>query len=91
VSCQSHCATHGGYDTRTATYVGTAAQGGSLANCGQVLTTLGFPATVAEGSRTDGRGVGCHIFGTANWWLNSPDFNPSTSLGSARIACACLQ
>jgi hypothetical protein len=91
VSCQQHCGSHGGYDSRTASYVGSPGQGGSLANCGQLLPPLGYPAMVTEGSRSDGKGLGCHIFGTTNWWLDNPDFSPSASIASAKIVCACLQ
>jgi hypothetical protein len=91
-SCQQTCASHGGYDTRTAAAVGTPAQGGSLANCSQVLNALGHTGQVASGMRPDGMPLGCHVWAPDGWWIqNGTNFNANISAAPARISCACLQ
>jgi predicted small lipoprotein YifL len=91
-SCNQTCASHSGYDARTASTVGTAAQGGSLANCTQVLRALGFAGPVGAGMRPDGLGIGCHVWDSDGWWIETSDFSPTTTAGATpRIACACLK
>jgi hypothetical protein len=88
-SCTSFCSGHGGYDARTLAAVGTAAQGGRASNCRAVLSALGLSGTVQVGTRSDGRGFGCHQWQSGLWWLSSPAFSPTVSASSARVACAC--
>jgi hypothetical protein len=90
-SCSSFCANHGGYDPRTLSAVGTAAQGGKAANCRAVISALGLSGTFQVGTRSDGRGFGCHQWQTGLWWLSSPAFSPTASAASARVACACAR
>ncbi|MBN1653953.1 MAG: hypothetical protein JXA30_09270 [Deltaproteobacteria bacterium] len=89
ISCNQHCADHGGYDSETPQYVGTPSEGGSLDECSQILTALGYSQTVAEG--TNIHGYGCHVWSSDAWWLRSPEFDPAFSGAPARIACACNQ
>lgn len=92
-NCQNHCAAHGGFDNRSTTHVGTPAQGGSRDDCQQILNALGHTRTVAETMRTDGMGLGCHVWENGDtYWLVSPSFNPNISLAQNapfRIACGC--
>lgn len=89
-SCNDVCSTHGGFDTNTLSHVGSANQGGSLANCQQVLSALGTAAMAGAGMRSDGNGVGCHLWSDGTpWWLMSPDATPDVAIPPARIACAC--
>ncbi len=91
-SCNTVCSTHGGFDTRTLSVVGTALQGGSQEECKQVLKALGVTNAAPQAAfRTDGRGFGCHIWDNKAYWLalaNNP-MNPSLSSARARIACGC--
>jgi hypothetical protein len=89
-SCNDVCATHGGFDTNANGYVGSSSQGGSLANCQQVLSALGIGATVKAGMRSDGNGIGCHLWNDGSaWWLDSPAATPDIAIPEARIACGC--
>jgi hypothetical protein len=90
-SCNEFCAAHGGFDPRTSASVGTAAQGGRAANCRAVFSALGLTGTFQVGTRSDGRGFGCHQWQTGLWWLSSPAFGPTVSSASARVACACAK
>jgi hypothetical protein len=87
------CADRGGPDAAAIAIIGSESQGGSREGCRTVLLALGLDEdeTVARGSRNDGAGVGCHLFGVAQdaWWLSSPDHSASASLPQARIACGC--
>ena len=93
-SCNDACASHGGFDARGTSYVGTQSQGGSLAECSQLMSALGRTGSVEEGTRSDDYGMGCHVWtdGT-NWWLNDPGplFRPTVSAPGARIVCACVR
>ena len=92
-SCQNQCAAHGGFDPQSISHIGSAAQGGSRDDCQQILNALGHPATVAASQRSDGYGLGCHVWqDTDNYWLDRPDFDPDTQLPSnapVRMACGC--
>lgn len=91
-SCNEACARNGGFDERATSYVGTSSQGGSLAECAVILSTLGITATVGEGKRSDNLGAGCHLWtDSAPWWLDDPSerFGPSEDASNVRIACAC--
>jgi hypothetical protein len=91
VSCNQHCAKHGGYNQETARYTGTSAQGGSLAECSEILKALGRPSQVTEGERSDS-GFGCHVWNSQDaWWLSSPAFDPAAAYTDVSIVCACNQ
>lgn len=89
-SCYNHCDSHGGYNSKTASYVGIAAQGGQLDNCSEILKAIGRPMPVNAGFRTDLYGFGCHIWdGSGAWWLSSPIFSPTVWSINVEIVCAC--
>jgi len=89
-SCQQTCASRGGYDSRTAGLVGPTSQGGSVDNCSAVVRALGHNTDAADGTRADGIGIGCHLWGADAWWLHDgSNLDPSFSAPQARIACAC--
>lgn len=89
-SCEQTCAPHGGFVPEAAAFVGTAGQGGSLAQCTEILGLLGRGQPVIQASRAD-VGVGCHLWGVEeqSFWLTAPDFSPTAGLSSARIVCGC--
>jgi hypothetical protein len=89
-SCTVTCSEHGGYDARATAFVGVPAQGGSLGRCQALLTALGVSAVAVQATRSDGLGIGCHLFGRDAYWLQSPTFDPSTSCGNVRIVCGCV-
>ncbi|MET0286615.1 MAG: hypothetical protein ABW352_19190 [Polyangiales bacterium] len=90
-SCNTFCASHGGFDTRALATVGGRMQGGSRANCRVVLNALGLSGDVTAGTRSDGRGFGCHQWQNpiASWWLANPGFSANASAAIVRPACAC--
>lgn len=95
-SCDAVCATRGGVDARSAAWIGTPAQGGSLQVCAALLEALGAPFSTGplEGFREDALGFGCHLFvdaagETSAWWLNAPDFSSAVSNPNARLVCGC--
>jgi hypothetical protein len=91
-SCATTCATHGGPSPQAASHVGIASQGGSLTECTRLLGLLGMTGTVNSGTRSDGQGVGCHVFtGPAYWWLSSPAYSDTARLSNVRIVCGCVQ
>jgi hypothetical protein len=95
-SCNQECSNKGGFDTRAVPYVGTADQGGSIEECAEILTALGKPKAVVAAKRSDGNGLGCHVWsnGTDTYWLVDPPFSPSAAVPSGtavRIACACTR
>jgi hypothetical protein len=90
-SCQQVCTSHGTAAPGAASHVGTTAQGGSLAECGILLGLLGVTGTPANGTRSDGLGLGCHIYSAALWWLSSPAFDATASHTSARLVCGCTR
>lgn len=96
-SCETVCATHGGFEPASVASIGTPLQGGSIEACAAILAVLGqAPLLVTEGFREDGLGFGCHLFVDVNgetsaWWLTAPAFSPSVSDPSARVACACTR
>jgi hypothetical protein len=97
VSCSQACAARGGFDTRAIHYVGTTSQGGSQAACTQILTALGQPGPVIAAIRTDGSGLGCHVWSDGTrFWLDDPGplFKPTaTAPGNlpVEIACGCIR
>jgi len=94
-SCNSACSNKGGFDTRAAMYVGTPDQGGSVEECTSILTALGKPGSVVAAKRTDGYGLGCHVWSDGTrYWLVDPPFGPTMSApagNAVRIACACMR
>jgi hypothetical protein len=88
-SCETVCAAHGGF-VPSLPYLGTRMQGGALSRCDAVLTLLTQEGDTTAGYREDGRGVGCHFFDNARWWLISPNFNPTASHWRVRQACSCV-
>ena len=90
-SCQQVCTSHGTVATGAASHVGTTAQGGSLAECGILLGLLGVTGTPANGTRSDGLGLGCHVYNSALWWLSAPAFDATASHASSRLACGCTR
>lgn len=88
-SCNMVCAARGGYEP-SLDYIGSLMQGGSLERCDAVLTLLTAPGTTTSGFRTDGRGVGCHLYEDVRWWLDRPDFSPTASQIKSRLACSCV-
>jgi len=90
-SCQQFCSSHGQVASTMANYVGTTAQGGSMLECTAILMALGVLQVPSSGTRTDGSGLGCHLFSGSPWWLSSPAFSASASDPGARIVCGCTQ
>ncbi len=94
-SCDQACAARGGVDPEASAIVGTPPQGGSAAQCASVLSALsgGAQVQVTNGNRTDGLGIGCHLFGENDdaWWLTTPAFSTSVAVPEAQIACGCNQ
>lgn len=89
-SCTSVCALYGGFDPRTASYVGSIAQGGGGQRCKSVLTALGDTSTVYAATRSDGAGLGCHRWSSgALYWLYNVNLSPNAWSIHARLACAC--
>jgi hypothetical protein len=91
-SCNAECASHGGYDVRATSSVGTESQGGSYEECEDLLDLLGRAGRVGEGKRDDDNGFGCHVWTDGDlWWLNTPQFRPSVSAPGVRIVCGCMR
>jgi hypothetical protein len=88
-SCDATCAEHGGAASNTALYVGTAAQGGSAAECAQLLDLLGEADAPFSATRDDGLGLGCHLYDSVAYWLSSPAFSSSVADPEAELVCAC--
>jgi len=90
-SCTATCQIHGGDAPSAASFVGVAAQGGSLTSCATLLSALGYAGVKpAAASRSDGAGVGCHVNGTRSYWLSDPNYSPSSRLAGAQVVCGCL-
>jgi hypothetical protein len=89
ISCNDVCQDYGGYDAALS-WVGTTQQGGSAERCDQLLTMLTSPGTTTKGRRSDGRGLGCHLYYDVRWWLNDPDFDPAAKWMNSRIVCSCV-
>jgi hypothetical protein len=91
-SCQQVCTSHGALAPAMASHVGTTIQGGSLAECSVLLGLLGISGTPANGTRSDGLGLGCHFYqGATLWWLSSPNFSATASQSSSRLVCGCTK
>ena len=90
-SCQQVCASHGQPAPEAASHVGTTSQGGSLTECGALLGLLGVNGAPTSGTRSDGIGLGCHVYSAVPWWLSAPNFSVSASHASAQLVCGCSQ
>ena len=88
-TCDQACASRGGFDATSSAYVGGTGQGGSVAECGAVLTALGHAAPAGASTRGDGVGLGCHVWSGTSYWLRDDTFGPDQSMPPASIACAC--
>jgi hypothetical protein len=89
LSCAQVCASHGGYIAEVS-YVGTAAEGGTLARCDMLLDLLVGPGETTSGVRADNRALDCHLYAGARWWLASgPAFDPLVSASNAQLVCSC--
>jgi hypothetical protein len=93
-SCRQVCASHGDVAPDLATYVGTSSQGGSADKCALLLGLLGLSPNPTSGSRSDGLGLGCHVYQSqppSLWWLTSPNFSVTASYTTVRVVCGCTQ
>jgi hypothetical protein len=89
-SCDQACVTHGRTaSAAAASYVGTGSQGGHLKDCESLLGLLGVTGKPTTGSRSDGLGLGCHIWGAMAYWLTTPAYSASASSASAQRVCGC--
>lgn len=92
-NCAEVCSDHAGVSPSAAELVGVRSQGGSLEECAQILDLLGSRAEVSQGMRSDGLGLGCHLYGqgsnVAAWWLDSPAYSADASLSPALRVCGC--
>lgn len=89
-NCEQTCQAHGGYAPQTASFIGTADQGGSSAECAQILALVGEVRPVLAASRQD-VGIGCHLWASEPeaFWLTAPAFAPTAGSGVARVLCGC--
>jgi hypothetical protein len=89
-TCEQTCGPHGGSAPEALGFVGTVAQGGSSAQCAEILGLLGHGQAVIEASRVD-VGIGCHLWGAEEqaFWLTAPDLSPAAASSAARIVCGC--
>ena len=91
-SCQMTCANHGQVVPEAARFVGTATQGGSLAECKTLLELLGVKNEPLTYTRTDGLGLGCHTSqNNKSWWLSSPNFSATSNAAGIRVVCGCTR
>jgi hypothetical protein len=89
-TCAATCASRGGTSPNAVSHVGTAAQGGSLAECTRLLALLGMNVTVYE--RQSAQGFGCHIKSDESQpyaWAGSPAYTDNASLSDVQIVCGC--
>jgi hypothetical protein len=91
-SCDDTCLKHGGPSANASAHIGTSFQGGSIAECAEILGMLGVTGSVNMGVGSPGQALGCQVYPAApssNWWLLSPDFSASAHSATARIVCGC--
>ncbi len=89
-SCMEVCAERGGIDETAASIIGSPEQSGTWTACRDIVRLLGILGEVAAGYRTDGAGLGCHIWDDGEiWWLYSPDFDPGARMPNAQLVCGC--
>ncbi len=86
-SCDTACATHGGYDSATASYAGSS---GSDANCSAVLTALAAAGGPSTTGTSCAAGYGCNVDIFSNWIrCTTPATGSSLLVNGLRRACAC--
>ena len=89
-SCQQACASHGQPASGAASHVGTATQGGSLAECGVILGLLGITGTPSTSFGLEG--LGCFMRANGSlYWLSLPSFSATASQANASLVCGCTQ
>lgn len=86
-SCDTVCASRGGYNAATASYAG---QAGTNAQCNSVLVALGQASSVIDFSCTSAAGSGClrHSNGNRVRCTNAVTTSSAANVSYAR-ACAC--
>jgi hypothetical protein len=91
--CRAHCSRHGGFDARSARFVGTPAQGGDVSYCAAVFAALNVKGPLYPAFRPDGLGLGCHRWSDGElFWVESPDealFTQDSFAENAELTCAC--
>ena len=88
--CVETCTEHGGDDETAASVIGSPEQRGTWTACRDIVRLLGISGEVAAGYRTDGAGLGCHIWDDGEiWWLYSPVYDPNATVANARRVCGC--
>ena len=88
-SCDTACATHGGYHAATLTYAGSA---GTNANCKAVMDALGVPSSTVTDDGFCMLGLqytGCVYNATSRFRCTNGPTNSSGSLINRRRVCAC--
>ena len=91
LSCIETCEEHEGYDTLTATIIGTSDEGGSRQNCSAIFTALGYAESIEEGVAMY-EGFGCHrLQGTEYRWMVHPYFNPDIGNSEVERICGCME
>jgi hypothetical protein len=91
-SCADTCAASGGPSPNAAKHVGTAAQGGSLAECQRLFGLLGITNSVFQVSVD--QGLGCHqkkSMPLPYAWASSPDYSDNACSADVSILCGCLR
>jgi hypothetical protein len=89
-SCQQTCASHGQPAPDAASHVGTATQGGSLAECGVILGLLGITGTPSTSFGLEG--LGCFMRANGSlYWLSVPNFSATASQANASLVCGCTK
>jgi len=96
-NCTTTCASHGGPSVNTPAVVGTAAQGGSLSSCAQIVELLAVTGTAA--SVASQFGVGCLVYhsgsqadlATGPYWESTTAYNVTDMLPNGQRVCGCVQ
>ena len=89
-SCQQACASHGQPAPTAVSHVGTATQGGSLAECGVILGLLGITGTPSTSFGLEG--LGCFVRTNGSlYWLSLPNFSATASTANASLVCGCTK
>ncbi|HET9953128.1 MAG TPA: hypothetical protein VFQ61_01420 [Polyangiaceae bacterium] len=95
-SCTQVCESHGGVADAALVVIGVSEQGGSAAECRQVLDAFEQGGALSQGTRTDGLGLGCFLRverndRTTRWWLSAPAYDVDAHHTTARRACGCAR
>lgn len=91
VSCETVCASHGGYDEATGSFAGS---GGTNEDCGAVLDAVGAPATVTDVSNTvpGSVGIGCAFMPNLIMRVRDKAATTADAVNVwARRVCACKE